>query len=84
MNTSISIACARHLRNCGDTIIKDQLHLLVWESGGIISNVCAGPYKFTTNRLADGILEPACTEQTILTSSNQRLNALAVYSIYLH
>lgn len=59
-------------------LMKDKLHLLFWESGGIISNVCAGPYKFTTNRLADGILEPACTEQELLTSSNQGINALAV------
>lgn len=66
MNSSVSTACALHMlhvRNNRHMLMKDKLHLLFWESGGIISNVWAGPYKFTTNRLADGILEPACTEQ---------------------
>jgi len=42
MNSSVSTACALHMlhvRNYGHMFMKDKLHLLFWESGGIISNV---------------------------------------------
>lgn len=41
----------------------EMYYLALSESGGIISRVWAGPYRFTTNRLTDGMLEPACKAQ---------------------
>lgn len=48
----------------GEQIIKvpacKVYYLALKESGGNISRVWAGPYRFTTNRLIDGMFEPAC------------------------
>lgn len=52
----------------------EMYYLALRESGGIISRVWAGPYRFTTNRLTEGILEPACEHKKRGKKSNLSVN----------